>query len=155
MEPVSLLQLPTEILDAILSEVRSSLSTLKALSQSCRRLHTLAAPHVLRSVTIRSPKSMNRFIETATSSHCVTSLIREVQIHYHVLDEETDDSPEDIEPILSNLVNLESLVIRTSWFDTDKAKKMQLLCRPQETLSALRSGELCGIFLRYRSPGQY
>ncbi|KAJ5358172.1 hypothetical protein N7541_005330 [Penicillium brevicompactum] len=82
---------------------------------------------------------MNRFIETATSSHCVTSLIREVQIHYHVLDEETDDSPEDIEPVLSNLVNLESLVIRTSWFDTDKAKKMQLLCRPQETLSALRS----------------
>lgn len=139
-EPVSLLKLPTEILENILSEARPSLGTLKAISQCCHRLHAIAVPHVFKSVVIRTPESMSRFLETAASSHRLTSLIREVQVHYHDLDEDTTDSPEDIEPVLSSLVNLESLVLRSSWFSWHKDKKMKLLIHPQETLPTLRSG---------------
>ena len=85
---------------------------------------------------------MSCFLETAVSSQYLTSLIRELQIHYHDFEEETDDLPEDIEPILSKLVNLESLIITSSWFAWDKASNMQLLRRSQETLPALRSGGL-------------
>ncbi|KAJ5088397.1 hypothetical protein N7456_012013 [Penicillium angulare] len=137
--PVSLLILPPEILEAIISSIRFSLDALKALSQSCRCLHAIATPPLFRLVVIRSPESMKRFIEAATSSHYLTTLIKELQIHYHDLDEDTDDSPEDIEPVLSKLVNLESLVMRSSWFEAKKWDKMQLLCQPQETLPALRS----------------
>ncbi|KGO61790.1 hypothetical protein PEX1_025260 [Penicillium expansum] len=137
--PVSLLKLPPEILGAILSVVRSSLDTLKALSQSCHHLHAIATPFLYSSVVIRSPESMSCFLETAANSHYLTSLIRELQIHYHDLDEDTDNSPEDIEPALPKLVNLESLIIKSSWFDWVKPSKMQLLCHPQETLPALRS----------------
>lgn len=144
--PVSLLKLPPEILGAILSVVRSSLDTLKALSQSCHHLHAIATPFLYSSVVIRSPESMSCFLETAANSHYLTSLIRELQIHYHDLDEDTDNSPEDIEPALPKLVNLESLIIKSSWFDWVKPSKMQLLCHPQETLPALRSGESRLIF---------
>ncbi|KAJ5715390.1 uncharacterized protein N7483_012571 [Penicillium malachiteum] len=111
-ESLSLLTLPPEILGAILAVIGSSLETLNSLAQSCRYLHAIAAPLLYSSVVIRSPKSMDRFLETVENSHYFTSLIRELQIHYHDLNEHTDHSPEDIEPVLPKLVNLESLVIR-------------------------------------------
>jgi hypothetical protein len=90
---------------------------------------------------------MNRFLGAATNSFYLTSLIRELQIHYHKLDEDIDDSPEDIEPVIAKLVNLKSLIIRSSWFDRGKAHRMQPLSHPQETPPALRSCKLGPIFL--------
>lgn len=134
----SLLELPHDLVEAIAFAIRPDLKTLDAFSRVCRSLYTISIPVLYRSVALRSPQGTSRFSSTIAHPPHLISPVRELQIHYHDLDEETDDCPEDADPVLAKLVNLESLTVRTNWFNWNKAFTTSLIRDPQRTFPALR-----------------
>lgn len=142
----SLLHLPLEILEHIASAIRPSLRSLSIFAQACRTLYSISTPVLYKSVVFRSLESARHFSDTISHSPNLIPLVRELQIHYHDLDEDSSDSPEDVEPTLVKLVHLQSLVVRTNWFDYQKAIKTRLINNPSEAFPALRS---CEFYLFY------
>lgn len=131
------LALPTEIIKAILLALRPSLSSLNSVSRVSRRLNAVSIPLLYRLVIIRSPQHGEKFSRTV--SHCpnLTLLVRELQIHYH--ETKDDECPEDLDPVIAQLVNLESLVVRGDWFNYKAALQTNLIRRHQDILPNLRS----------------
>ncbi|KAJ5091183.1 hypothetical protein NUU61_006053 [Penicillium alfredii] len=133
-----LLELPPEILEAVLLALPPSSSRLAAVSCVCRRLHFVSIPLLYRSVALRSPEHGKQFCWTVRHGADVIPHVRELQIHYHETDDESDDCPEDLYPVFTQLVNLESLVVRSDWFDPKTASRTSLISGPQEVLPNLR-----------------
>lgn len=135
------LQFPPEIAQIIALAIRPSLKSLSNFAQVCRSLCPVSTPILYKSVVLRNVGSANHFSWTISHSPDLIPLVRELQIHFHDMDEDSDDCPEDFEPTLVKLVHLESLVIRAEWFDDMKASRTTLINNPSEALPAFRSCE--------------
>lgn len=128
-----LVALPQEIIETILIETRPS--DLRSISHVCRSLHAICLSHLYRSIVLRNPNQAERFLATLSQSpHSIPPLVRELQIHYHnTLDEKgrPTTSPEHLDPIIAKLSRLESLVIKSDFFNYTAAEKISLLREPE------------------------
>lgn len=133
-----LLGISPELIDAIFSEIRGSHETFRSLSLVCRRLYALSTRFLYKSVIIRGPANGERFAWTITHCPHLIPLVRELQIHYHETGHD-DHTPEDLDLVIANLANLESLVVRSDGFDN--RRQTNLFDQPQ-VLPVLRSCKL-------------
>ncbi|KAJ5604644.1 hypothetical protein N7510_009798 [Penicillium lagena] len=128
-----LVALPQEIIEAILVEIRPS--SLRSVSHVSRSLRSICLPFLYRSIVLRDPNQAETFLATLSQSqHSIPPLVRELQIHYHNTLDEKDQpttSPEHIDPIIAKLSSLESLVIKSDFFDYTAAAKFSLLRQPE------------------------
>lgn len=135
-----LLTLPQELIDAIFANIGNSYKTFQSLARVCRTLNAMANPFLYESVIIREPSTGEKFAEAMTNSPHLNPLVHKLQIHLHgTEDDQPFNIPEDFEPVLAKLVNLESLVIKSDYFDN--GQDTNLFCRPG-ILPALRSCKL-------------
>lgn len=87
---ISFLDFPNELLQVIASKDRPFSKSLSALSQTCRRLYSVATPELYRSVVLWGPETASRFVEVTRGTH-FAPLVRELQFHYHFLDKDTKE----------------------------------------------------------------
>lgn len=136
---MGLLNLPQELTNAILVEIGESY-TYRSLARVCRTFNALANPLIYDSVIIRQPSTGEKFAEAMTNAPHLTPLVHKLQIHLHGTEDDVPfNIPEDYDSVLSKLVNLESLVIKSDYFDSEQDSN--LFCRPG-ILPALRSCKL-------------
>ncbi|KAJ5805110.1 hypothetical protein N7474_010997 [Penicillium riverlandense] len=128
-----LVALPQEIIEAILVELGSS--SFRPISHVCRSLRSICLPFLYRSIVLRDPNQAEAFLATLSQSpHSIPLLVRELQIHYHNTLDEKDNpttSPEHLDPLIMKLSSLESLVIKSDFFDYTAAEKISLLRQPE------------------------
>lgn len=138
--PTGLLTLPTELFDAIVGEIQDSYETVRSLARVCRRLHDQLNPLVFESVIIRQPSTGEKFAWAITHAPHLAPLVLELQIHFHGTgDDEPFCIPEEFEPVIAQLANLETLVVKSDYFDNEQ--DTNLFCRP-DVLPALRECKL-------------
>lgn len=145
--PMGLLSLPQEIINAILTEIGDSIMTYRSLARVCRTFNALANPFVYESVIIRQPSTGEKFAEAMTNAPHLNPLVHKLQIHLHGTEDDVPfNVPEDFDSVLPKLVNLESLVIKSDYFDNEPDDN--IFSRPG-VLPALRS---CKLLNPSRSP---
>ncbi|KAE9364294.1 hypothetical protein N431DRAFT_473889 [Stipitochalara longipes BDJ] len=144
MRPVggrpSLLGLPIEIYDHLL-DFLPCLFDVWALSGTCRQLHSRTDPHLYKQVVLNKPK-YHKSMNDALASHPErTAHVRDYAIEYtewaqyHEKSlERPSDYLRDLEyndaDILSQLVNLRRLKIRSPWFDEHTCRTFTMLWSP-------------------------
>jgi hypothetical protein len=137
-----LLSLPAEILEVVIDEACSSAADLSTLSLVCRGLHWFITPSLYRSINLVGYKSAKQFAWTIFQRPDFAPLVRKLQIHSHGTDENEDENcSEDFDSTITQLINLNSLALRTDFFNRSKAQKLGIICRPHEVLPALRSSK--------------
>lgn len=138
---MGLLNLPQELINAILVEIGESYMTYRSLARVCRTFNALANPLIYDSVIIRQASTGEKFAETMTNAPHLTPLVHKLQLHLHGTEDDVPfNVPEEYNSVLAKLVNLESLVIKSDWFDTEEDSN--LFCRPGILLPSLRSCKL-------------
>ena len=134
---MGLLNLPQELINAILVEIGESYMTYRSLARVCRTFNALVNPLIYDSVIIRRPSTGEKFAEAMANAPHLRPLVYKLQIHLHGTEDDVPfNIPEDYDSVLLKLINLESLVIKSDFFDN--GQESGLFCRPG-ILPALRS----------------
>jgi hypothetical protein len=137
-----LLSLPAEILEVVIDEACASSADLSVLGLVCRGLHSFITPRLYKSVNLVGYERAKQFSSTISQRPKLAPLVRKLQIHSHGTDEVEDENcSEDFHSTITQLINLESLALRTDFFNRSKAQKIGIICRPHEVLSTLRSSK--------------
>ncbi|KAJ6001929.1 hypothetical protein N7522_007156 [Penicillium canescens] len=135
-----LLSLPAEILEVVIDEACASSADLSVLGLVCRGLHSFITPRLYKSVNLVGYERAKQFSSTISQRPKLAPLVRKLQIHSHGTDEVEDENcSEDFDSTITQLINLESLALRTDFFNRSKAQKIGIICRPHKVLPALRS----------------
>jgi hypothetical protein len=103
--------LPTELLEIIFNNLRRLPGSLRSLAQTSRRFYNIIIPILYSSICLRNSNSGKKFAETVQNSSALSSLVRELQVHYH--HERIDEVHESLLDALFELKNLEALSLRS------------------------------------------
>lgn len=113
MSSSSLLRLPPETLDGILSLLNQA--SLNNLSQACRALQQLVEPWLYHTVSIQNGQD-KPFTSAIDNNRARAGYVQELQIHYHEdVEDEEDYYPlcaQALSPTIRRLQNLKSLIVK-------------------------------------------
>ncbi|RAL13221.1 F-box protein [Aspergillus homomorphus CBS 101889] len=121
---MQLLQLPAEILQAIIGQL-SSRASLASLARVCRHLESLVDPILCRSVYLRNHDD-EPLIRALDARPARAQYIRELLIHYHYVNVPNQQEyypllVEDLVPTLRRLVNLRRLTVKGLLYDAPRS----------------------------------
>lgn len=130
-----LLDLPDELIESVILPLGTdghSSCHFRAVARVCRRLHEIVTPMIYRNVWLRDSTAGDMFAAAITNRPGLIPHVRGLQIHNHG-NYEYDDAkkppfpcPEDWEPTVAQLLNLEFLAMRTDWFQSSPNRRRLL-----------------------------
>lgn len=133
--------LPTELLEIIFNTLRRLPGSLRSLAQTSRRFYNIINPILYSSICLRNSSSGQKFAETVQSSSALSSLVRELQVHYH--QERIDKVHESLLDALFELKNLETLSLRSVPLDCvleEQSNRLLGMFVPRNELVEMRPG---------------
>ncbi|PYH85168.1 hypothetical protein BO82DRAFT_275992 [Aspergillus uvarum CBS 121591] len=120
---MQLLQLPTEILQAIIGLI-SSRASLARMARVCRQLEALVDPILYRSIYLRNHDG-ETFIRALELRPALAQYIRELLVHYHYVNVPNQQEyypllVESLVPTIRRLVNLRRLTVKGLLYDAPR-----------------------------------
>ncbi|CAI7569502.1 unnamed protein product [Penicillium viridicatum] len=102
---------PLELLEMIFQHLRRPPYSLYSLSLTCRKFYIITTPTLYSSICLTNPVSSEKLARTLQQNFWLFSLVLELQVHFHP--PQTDQTHDTLLDAIVQMLNLESLVLRS------------------------------------------